>query len=321
MRRHASHKVRFRASSGAGFTLIELLIVLGLMTAMVTIAVIVVVSNSITQARIAATKATLLKIDGLLQQRLEAFRMFMETPHGRARLQSKLSAKQQELQTLGISNPPSRFVELLVYKDLFKAAFPQTADDNLTALPGNAANAAESAELLYWMLTQADVFGVPPVDDSEFSASEVGDTDGDDRKEFVDAWGQPLRFYRWPTRLIRPDGPGTAINRPLASLLIAGLPSPPTQTGDVDPLAFDPDDRIGLYNNQLTPQQYENLVHTPDTYHVPLVVSAGPDKDLGLAEPHDKSSGGYWARPTSQAMSDPLNSALNDNLTNRQKHK
>lgn len=321
MRRLTSYRVISPGCSRKGFTLIELLIVIGLMTMMVSIAVIVVVSNSITQARIAATKATLLKIDGLLQQRLEAFRMHMETPTGRAQIQSKLQAKQQFLQNSGISNPPPRLVELLVYKDLFKAAFPQTDEDNSAALPGNVVNAAESAELLYWMLTQADIYGVPPVDDSEFSASEVGDTDGDERKEFVDAWGQPLRFYRWPTRLIRPDGPGTAINRPLAALLIAGLPSLPTQPSDVDPLTLDPDDPVGLHYNQVPPPQYESWVHTPDTYHVPLVVSAGPDKDLGLEEPHDKSSGGYWARPTSQTLQDPLNSALNDNLTNRQKQR
>jgi hypothetical protein len=39
---------------------------------------------------------------------------------------------------------------------------------------------------------------------------EVADTDGDGLFEIVDAWGQPLRFYRWPTRLFRPAvSPGT----------------------------------------------------------------------------------------------------------------
>jgi len=32
----------------------------------------------------------------------------------------------------------------------------------------------------------------------EFSDKEVQDTDGDGLPEFVDAWGQPLQFFRWP---------------------------------------------------------------------------------------------------------------------------
>ena len=30
------------------------------------------------------------------------------------------------------------------------------------------------------------------------TAKEVQDTDGDGLPEFVDAWGQPLQFFRWP---------------------------------------------------------------------------------------------------------------------------
>ena len=32
----------------------------------------------------------------------------------------------------------------------------------------------------------------------DFSDREVKDTDGDGLPEFVDAWGQPLQFFRWP---------------------------------------------------------------------------------------------------------------------------
>ena len=33
----------------------------------------------------------------------------------------------------------------------------------------------------------------------EFTDKEVQDTDNDGLPEFVDAWGQPLQFFRWPT--------------------------------------------------------------------------------------------------------------------------
>jgi hypothetical protein len=32
----------------------------------------------------------------------------------------------------------------------------------------------------------------------DFTDKEVQDTDGDGLPEFIDAWGQPLQFYRWP---------------------------------------------------------------------------------------------------------------------------
>ena len=32
----------------------------------------------------------------------------------------------------------------------------------------------------------------------DFTDREVQDTDGDGLPEFVDAWGQPLQFFRWP---------------------------------------------------------------------------------------------------------------------------
>ena len=63
----------------------------------------------------------------------------------------------------------------------------------------------ESCELLYYALTKMEVFGVPPIGD-EFRTQELKDTDGDGLLEFVDGWGRPLRFYRSPTRLIKPYG-------------------------------------------------------------------------------------------------------------------
>jgi len=35
-------------------------------------------------------------------------------------------------------------------------------------------------------------------DRDDFKASEIGDTDSDGLPEFIDAWGHPLQFFRWP---------------------------------------------------------------------------------------------------------------------------
>lgn len=309
--------------------MLELVVVISI--ALILLSVLVVsLGNAIQIARRAATEATLLKIDGILQQRIEAFRTAMESPQGQAMIKSRMAAKQNELLSQSIGGAHERFVRLLVMKDLFRFNFPQTLSDNISLgtagqpFEGNAQNAAESAEMLFWLITQSDTFGVAPVEESEFSSSEVADTDGDGRKEFVDAWGNPLRFYRWPTRLLRPGGPGTALRRDLAGVLISGIPSGASQVGDADPAAVDPEDSLGVYVSTIntivmTPEQYENLAHTPDTFWTPLIVSAGPDRDLALQEPFHTS--GRLAQPTADAIANFGTSGLVDNLSSKQKQR
>lgn len=67
-------------------------------------------------------------------------------------------------------------------------------------LPAGHVTATESSECLYLMLSI-------PSPNSSFSADQIpqrfiADTDRDGLNEFVDSWGNPLRFYRWPTDLI-----------------------------------------------------------------------------------------------------------------------
>ncbi len=71
------------------------------------------------------------------------------------------------------------------------------------------------AEMLYALLVEGrgplgSVFNA-----DEFTDKEVQDTDGDGLPEFVDAWGNPLQFFRWPLlyhsdlqrgQLLVPDG-------------------------------------------------------------------------------------------------------------------
>lgn len=66
-----------------------------------------------------------------------------------------------------------------------------------TALANHTHDTARS-EMLYAILIE----GVGPLGSvfrrEDFSAREVGDTDSDGLPEFLDAWGGPLKFYRWP---------------------------------------------------------------------------------------------------------------------------
>jgi type II secretory pathway pseudopilin PulG len=54
------------------------------------------------------------------------------------------------------------------------------------------------AEMLYALLVEGSGPLGSVFSRDDFTDKEVKDTDGDGLPEFVDAWGQPLQFFRWP---------------------------------------------------------------------------------------------------------------------------
>jgi len=339
------------------FTLVELLIVIAIIALLMTV-MVAVVRSSLKTARAAATSALIQKLDNLLDERTKGFDRATKSSD----FQRIITARKRALESGGIFGVSPDVLAVVARKDFFKANFPQRFEDLgspdantngvpdiLESVPGvNVAvlatqatpttrHATESSELLYYMLTRMQAFGVPPVGDSEFGTSEVRDTDGDGLLEFVDGWGNPLRFYRWPTRLLKPngilgadnqpgasgvddDGNGTADNftefgkvstdditisatqRAIAGYLIYGLPSGPVLPGQWDSLSDDPDDPYGLISTEIKRLYLQsngmtnvtsgatgfNEMNYPtiDTYHTPLILSAGADGDFGLYPPY-----------------------------------
>jgi prepilin-type N-terminal cleavage/methylation domain-containing protein len=336
----------------AGFTLLELLIVIGIIAFILSIA-ITVFANFIRSAKVNQTAATIAKIQAIMDQRIEAFNK-----------QNFTAAARKIASQTGL---PERTALIFAKKQAFKQAFPQTLRDFPSTVPApfSAVPTADidkpyvSSALLYLALTQGPTFGAPAVEADAFRASEL-DSVGS-VKYFVDAWGAPLRFYRWPTRLFRygedfngngATDPGEDVDqdgsldpagnslfpsspppmndpatwnpvfRTLSSQLIAGLPVQRTSTDlngvsygqnnsdPLDPLAKDPDDPLGLLKGVLSTQTLRNQFesgtgsyplnvpwHTFGTYHTPLIVSAGPDQQLGLYEPSGDS-----AQPTAASL-------------------
>ena len=211
---------------------------------------------------------------------------------------------------------------------------------------------ADSSELLYLTLTEGDVYGLPPSEIDGIDKKLIGDTDNDGNMEFLDGWGRPLQFYNWPTRLIKDDGAtftGTVTVSgnayPTASLLISNLPQVQSagavsSTKNRSRIDRDPEDplqslypgRSGyfvLYSASVTStfnlqspsgviaaqRFHTNAYHDPNTATMPLVVSAGPDGDLGLYLP-TVSGANRLARVI--ATVDDCQ-ALGDNLTNQQR--
>lgn len=353
--RFAGKRTSTRHPDGA-FTLIELLIAVTIIAILLTLST-VLVGNMLQKARERATYATITKIDNLLKERLRAFHRSIDDRNQasdaagnlnyaqRLRrmdslIQDAVSSSSVELnatQRERVYGPARGVPRTMVLKDMFRESFPQIAIDiPLAKLPDEwnpfmaGSYTPSSSEIMFFVLTELDVMGTAPVGEDQFDTNEVGDVDGNGRREFLDAWGNPLRFYMWPTRLIRPFGdpalptdpsaPNLSIpQRKLAGLLIAGLPA--GQVGangvpgadndavfgpdddkngtnndeaefgargsdDPDDLNIDPDDPTGhLGILSLIGVDLEAMYHTPNTYHTPLIVSAGADGILGLLEP------------------------------------
>jgi prepilin-type N-terminal cleavage/methylation domain-containing protein len=357
----------------SGFTLIEILIVLTIVSILAA-ALGVTITNMLTSAKEAQTTATLRKIDGLIVERQQGlqrafegrdFRRFVDKTHESLiagdpangvpqlyglSLKAVEAAARKDFARLFF---PQRFIEMadsrnpggsaadgipdrIQFDDVYGSSVTWTGSPVQT--PVNHDPITESAELLYFALTRMEVFGTPLIAVDDFSTREVADTDNDGLPEFIDGWGNPLRFYRWPTRLSKPYGlfgldgvPGAAgddagspsgadfsdlyeigwagtddvvipsDNRFFARIYIEGLPRGPVLSGglpiigDYDQLNVDPDDAFGILLEQaklltahginMLDAVSESRYHTLDTYHRPLVVSAGPDGFLGLYEP------------------------------------
>ncbi|RLS57067.1 MAG: type II secretion system protein [Planctomycetota bacterium] len=209
---------------------------------------------------------------------------------------------------------------------------------------------AESSELLYIVLTKGDVFGLPPANLDSIDQNLIGDTDDDDNLELLDGWGKPLQFYNWPTRLFNRTASSFGVGYDAtdyanASVLVSGLPRHDSGTASRGAMFRDPDDNAGTitrrngakfgsnfnlkYRNSLQvvvhtrvgqPFIVSNaapfpmaIYHDPDRYHVPMIISSGPDESLGIALPNDTSS------PHAHLGLVTTQDEIFDNITNRQK--
>ncbi len=311
-----------KVSNRGGFTLIEVLIVITIIGILATISTSVI-GRMLTLAKIRATQTTIMKINAVLQQR------------------AKSIARTPLAQSINVSLSNNSSSNIQKYKDEYRRWFPQVPNESESLDP---AKYNLPGEVLYAMVAKGAVIGSDEVQGAEFTDREVVDTDNDGISEIVDGWGQPLLFYRWPTRLIRPGGGNNPVNPDnLLSMFMTNLP-------DTNTLNSDPDNPLSLSMNFRDPGtgsamsssnieiKYHTMFRTPPgsntsdmkaTYHTLLIVSGGPDLDTGLIQLVDTNGNGtfetteidayyaafgHLAQPA--VSSDYLNSAMNDNLTN-----
>lgn len=109
-----------------------------------------------------------------------------------------------------------------------------------------------SAECLYAIVAHSTSGGGSALE--SFGPSEIGDVDGDGFPEFIDAWGTPISWIRWPAAY------DSELN---------------ISYRETSPDAFDP------FRTSQEWVEVDPLFQKPWTV-VPLIVSAGPDRQLGI---------------------------------------
>ena len=297
--RHPKSKVR------SGLTLIELLITIAILATLATI--FLGVSNAAMESsRAARTKTTISKIHTLLMERWDSYatRRVELNPNledaitsldpdirGYVAADARLLARRE----LMMMEMPDRWSDVkradLKRADLLLADVPGITNIYHRQLTRASSNATpeivaenQRAECLYMVVMNFTGDGEAR---TLFSRQDIGDTDGDGAKEFLDGWGRPIFFIRWPAGFAK------------TSDLMTG-----DAAGDHDP--FDHYRRdFKLPNQNLTPPDsvYSSLGPLEDhvlemrerlnseglsAYRLmPLVYSGGPDGDPDLFGAND----------------------------------
>jgi hypothetical protein len=116
-----------------------------------------------------------------------------------------------------------------------------------------------------------------------FRPSEIGDTDNDGMLEFIDAWGKPIQWIRWPAGLDSGASPFD-LDDPFVGNVAGGE----TSKDPLDPLSadlyYDPafTPKVPVINNPAN-----DLPVRPSSGLFPLVYSLGPDGFSGIREEFD----------------------------------
>ncbi len=238
-----------------GFTLVELL---------VTITIIAMVAGmsfgALQWARRAAaeekTRQTIAKLNSIIMRKYESYRT-RRAPISTTGLTPAQSAQKRldALRELMQMEMPERFADITTnpinYSDWGSTTIisrPAASQRYLNILNSTKTLPTEdnaSAECLYMIVSVNN-----PEELAHFRPDEIADTDEDGRPEFIDGWGMPIRFLRWPAGFVQTSSAAAPLQSGIAT-----TDHDPFDTRKIDATAY-----------KLTP----------------LIYSAGPDKTYGL---------------------------------------
>jgi hypothetical protein len=136
----------------------------------------------------------------------------------------------------------------------------------------------ESAELLYLIIANLN-----PEALSNFASGEIGDTDGDGLPEFIDGWGNPIKFLRWAPGLYDSE----------IQPVVYNLDGTLKTIDEIDELRVKNADPIDVSNSGVPLSDTDRVTDDATTwipdkgfvrgwFLYPLIVSCGPDGEDGL---------------------------------------
>lgn len=244
----------------AAFTLMEMLVVVALLGTLLGLSAagMRVADN---MAREARTRATIAKLNHFVMQKYADYQ-YRRVPGDTAR------ERLQNLRKLMAWEMPDYWDQINeTYSPRRLVAAKNNGNRNKDDFP--------SAEILYQIVMDM------PEAESAFTSMEIADTDGNGLNEFVDGWGTPIYFIRWPKGHY--DGNNGAISK--------------IQNGN-DPDPFDPQ-KVGDW-----------------TAVFPLIFSCGPDRSRGIILNSDNSNAGSPGGGSSSGDSAGASGEYYDNITN-----
>lgn len=208
-------------SKRIGFTLVEMLIVVMIIAILagMTLGALQIAQDSAAKAR---TRVTIQKLHRFVMEKYASYQ-YRYVPTSGTTAEQRAVQRLTRIRLLQRMEMPDCWQEVKTINEWekeFNFSAPIAAVKYYESkIPENSEN--DSAELLYLLVMSM------PGSDVAFSSSEIGDTDGNGLKEFLDGWGQPIHFIRWPAEYN--NG-----NHGLISQIQTGLDSDP-----FDPLRLD----------------------------------------------------------------------------------
>ena len=194
-----------RSGSKSGFTLVELLVVLviiGMLASMVGFAMF----RSMQAAREAKTQALISKLHNVIVRHWDTFetgQIPFTASESDPTDDDRLNAVREWMRYEMPDKAADLGVPQLLYNDdpqtkLIDRPLTNTVINDMGGISGNAPTDAQCLYRLATLLADDDLDRI-----NLFSENETKDVNGDGTPDiFIDGWGQPIRFIRWPAGLV-----------------------------------------------------------------------------------------------------------------------
>lgn len=298
-------------------TLIELLITM-VIIAIISAAILGTASAAFENARRSRTQSLITKISGLVLERWDSYANRRVDINRTIEVEIDNWANAPNLTPLQRSQRSATRgqlmadARLLALRELMKFEMPDRWSDFLntpvmldpTRMPPIAQmynrrylevsghdeiNTYQSAECLYLIVMYATGDGEAR---TMFNTQDIGDVDGDGAPEFVDGWGQPLQWIRWPAGFVSDlqpvdnDGRRFADDHDPFDIFRRDAPDlpgqPPKPNYDVYPNIMEEPISLMRVRNAMALTAPAGPPYRTAFRLVPLIFSIGPDEDADV---------------------------------------